>query len=69
MRTFTLRAYRANGTYATELFFADNDRDAIACGALTVMRKAYPNVEPWANGRIELINDMGVVLEEMGAKW
>lgn len=68
MRTFTLRAYRANGTYATTTFLAEDDRRALIAGGIVVVRKAFPDREPWANGRIELINDMGVVLEEMGAR-
>jgi len=49
-------------------FEAENDRDALGVAAWRVMSLAYPNREPWANGRIELVNEMGVVLAEMGEK-
>lgn len=68
MRTFVLRAYRANGSYASTTFLAEDDKRALIAGGIVVMGKAYPNVEPWANGKIDLINDMGVVLAEMGAR-
>jgi hypothetical protein len=68
MRTFTLRAHWGNGNYKTHLFGAENDRDAVATGAMVVMQLAYPNREPWASGHIQLINDMGVILQEMQAK-
>jgi len=68
MRSFTLRAKRANGTYSTRVFLSSSDKEAIVSGAFMVMRLAYPNREPWANGQIELVNDLGVIIAEMGAK-
>lgn len=67
MRTFQLRGTLGKNQ-RVHTFESDNDREAIADGALRVLTLAYPNQEPWATGRIELINDMGVVLAEMGAK-
>ncbi len=67
MRLFTLKATLGQ-TKRFQTFEAKNDADAIGVGALRVVTLAYPNAEPWASGQIELINDMGVVLAEMGAK-
>lgn len=67
MRTFTLRAYRADGSCRTANFLAEDDKRALIAGAMVVMSKAYPMREPWASGKIELINDLGVILAEMGA--
>lgn len=67
MRVFTLRAYEGNGRYKTTTFLAEDDKRALIAGAIVVMRKAYPMREPWSSGKVELINDIGVVLAEMGA--
>lgn len=66
-REFTLRATLGENRKQEE-FTAWTDTDAIGVGAMIVMRNAYPNVEPWATGQIELINDMDVIIAEMGAK-
>lgn len=67
-----MREFQLRGTLGTtqriHTFECDDDREAIADGAMRVMVLAYPNREPWATGRIELINDIGVVLAEMGEK-
>ena len=65
MRLFTLQA-TLRSTKRIHTFYAKNDADAIGVGALRVCTLAYPNAEPWASGHIELINDMGVILAEMG---
>jgi hypothetical protein len=67
MRTFQLVGTLGRNK-RVHTFTSDNDRDALADGALRVLTLAYPNVEPWATGRIELVNDMGIVLAEMGQK-
>lgn len=67
MRTFQLVGTLGKNK-RVHTFTSDNDRDALADGALRVLTLAYPNVEPWATGRIELVNDMGIVLAEMGTK-
>jgi hypothetical protein len=65
-REFRLRAtFRKN--CKQQEFAAWTDTDAIGIAAMMVMRNAYPNVEPWASGQIELINDMDVIIAEMGA--
>lgn len=64
MRTFTLKAtYKT--TSRTHTFQASTDDDAIGVAAMRVVTLAYPNIQPWASGKIELINDMDVVLAEM----
>ena len=67
MRIFTITATLGQ-TKRTHTFEAKNDADAIGAGAMKVVTLAYPNAEPWASGHIELVNDMGVVLAEMGVK-
>ncbi len=67
MRQFQLIATRRNNK-RIHTFEAENDRDAIGVASWRVMTLAYPNQEPWANGRIELVNEMGVILAEMGEK-
>jgi hypothetical protein len=66
-REFRLRATLGKNCRQEE-FVAWTDTDAIGVGAMIVMRNAHPNVEPWASGHIELINDMDVIIAEMGAK-
>jgi hypothetical protein len=67
MRLFTLQATLGQ-IKKFQTFEAKNDADAMGVGAMRVLTLAYPNTEPWATVKIELINDMGVVLAEMGAK-
>lgn len=67
MRLFTITATLGR-TKRIHTFEAKNDADAMGVGALKVVTLAYPNCEPWASGHIELVNDMGVVLAEMGVK-
>jgi hypothetical protein len=67
MREFVLTA--RNDTDSREWKFqSENDRTALVDATMYVMEFAYPNQEPWANGHIELINDLGVVLAEMESK-
>ncbi len=67
MRTFQLRA-TSGKTRRIHTFHSVSDTEAIGDAAFRILSLAYPNQEPWATGRIELINDMGVVLREMGEK-
>lgn len=68
MRMFVLRAIRADGRISSHRFLAESDKDAIATGAMVVMKLAYPNRYPWDRCRIELVNDFGVILQTMEAK-
>jgi hypothetical protein len=69
MRQFALLARSDDGAYiAQHLFEAESDRDAVAVGALKVMKLAYPMVQPWCDGHIDLVNDLNVVIAEMGSK-
>jgi hypothetical protein len=67
MRLFTLKATLGQ-TKRFQTFEAKNDADAIGVGALRVLTLAYPNAEPWATGCIELFNQEGELLAEMGEK-
>lgn len=75
MRRFTLRA-TLQGRRRVHVFSAPNDRCAIADGAFEVMRLAYyksmaratSTQTVWAYGHIELINDLGVIIQEMPSK-
>lgn len=69
MRQFALMARNDDGVcIAQHLFEAESDRDAVAVGALKVMKLAYPMVQPWCDAHIDLVNDLNVVLAEMGKK-
>ena len=67
MSTYTLTA-SGSGKMQTVTLEATDDIDAITIGALTVMRNAYPNVQPWASGRITLANSDGTIISEMKEK-
>jgi hypothetical protein len=66
MRTFVLRATFGGRTNSTRIY-ANSDTDAIGVSAVEIMDLAYRNTM-WAKGKIELINELGVVLREMDAK-
>lgn len=69
MRQFALLARDVEGRIiAQHCFDAESDRDALAVGALKVMKLAYPMVQPWCDAHIDLVNDLNVVLAEMGEK-
>ena len=78
MRHFWLRC-RHDDRKWTVSFHANDDYDAMAVGALKVMKLAFYNAPglsefeyrqawDWAHGDIELINEVGVVIKEMEAK-
>lgn len=66
MRAFVLRTTFGGRTNSTRIY-ANSDTDAIGVSAVEIMDLAYRN-PMWAKGRIELINELGVVLKEMEAK-
>lgn len=78
MRHFWLRCFN-DGRKWTHSFHAEDDHDAIAAGGLIVMKLAHfgnagisdfarRKALDWADGRIELMNELGVIIKEMEAK-
>lgn len=66
-RTFTLRATRHDGRIIEHNFDSVNDRTAILDASILMLSMLHPVYGNMKNGRFEIINDLGVILEELDA--
>jgi len=67
-RQFLLRATRDDGRIIEHNFDSENDRTAILDASLLMLAMLHPVYGNMKNGKFEIINDLGVILEELDAR-
>ena len=67
-RQFRLRATRDDGRIIEHHFDSKNDRTAVVDASLVMLAMLHPVYGNIKNGRFEIINDLGVILEELDAR-